>query len=110
MPSLPLRQDTAHTLKSFFGNKTPEAKAFGVPTRTADMLKADLEGAGINYVDDSGHVADFHSLRHTAGSLFAASGVHPKIAQTIMRHSDIGTFLAVLQSLKPKTNHSLPVY
>ena len=33
--------------------------------------------------------ADFHTLRHTQGSLLAASGIHPKVAQTLMRHSDI---------------------
>ncbi len=36
-----------------------------------------------------GRYADFHSLRHITGSLLAASGVHPKVAQSIMRHSDI---------------------
>jgi len=39
--------------------------------------------------DAAGRVADFHSLRHTAGSLLAASGIHPKVAQSLMRHSDI---------------------
>ena len=28
-------------------------------------------------------------MRHTFGSLLAASGVHPKLAQELMRHSDI---------------------
>ena len=55
----------------------------------AKMLKEDLEEAGIEYQDDSGRFVDFHALRHTAGSLLAASGVHPKVAQSIMRHSDI---------------------
>jgi hypothetical protein len=40
-------------------------------------------------VDDSERYADFHSLRHTTGSPLAASGVHPKIAQILMRHCDI---------------------
>lgn len=31
-----------------------------------------------------GRFADFHALRHTAGSLLAGAGVHPKIAQSIM--------------------------
>jgi len=38
---------------------------------------------------DAGREADFHSLRHTCGSLLAAAGVHPKMAQSIMRHSTI---------------------
>jgi len=41
------------------------------------------------YVDAAGRFCDFHALRHTAGSLLAASGVHPKVAQSIMRHSTI---------------------
>lgn len=62
---------------------------FKVPEKTADMLKADLEVAKIPYVDDAGRYADFHSLRHSTGSLLAASGVHPKVVQSIMLHSDI---------------------
>jgi Phage integrase family len=53
------------------------------------MLRADLADAGILYQDDAGRYADFHSFRHTTGSLLAASGVHPKLVQSIMRHSDI---------------------
>ena len=69
--------------------------------RTSDMIKADLAETEIKdkdgktikeaipYIDDAGRYADFHSLRHTTGSLLAASGVHPKVAQSIMRHCDI---------------------
>ena len=53
------------------------------------MLRVDLEDAGIPYVDESGRYADFHSLRHSTGSLLAASGAHPKVAQALMRHSTI---------------------
>ena len=53
------------------------------------MLRADLADAGIPYVDESGRYADFHALRHSTGSLLAASGAHPKVAQAIMRHSTV---------------------
>ena len=53
------------------------------------MLRTDLRAAGIDYIDGAGRYADFHALRHSTGSLLAASGVHPKVAQSIMRHSDI---------------------
>ena len=91
---LPVRPETAALLQDFFGVKMPMAKAFGgsykaLTKRTAEMLRADLAEAGIPYIDEAGRVADFHSLRHTTGSLLAASGVHPKVAQTLMRHSDI---------------------
>jgi hypothetical protein len=69
----------------------PSVKAFNMPSkhRVAKMVKADLADAGIDYVDDAGRYADFHSLRHTTGSLLAASSVHPKASQSIMRHADI---------------------
>jgi integrase len=86
---LPLRPDTAAELKLFLADRLPTAQAFHVPEKTANMLKADLAGAGIAYVDAAGHYVDFHALRHTCGSWLAANGVHPKVAQTIMRHSDI---------------------
>jgi integrase len=59
------------------------------------MLRADLEAAGIEYQDAVGRFADFHSLRHTAGTLLASSRVHPKVAQSIMRHSDINLTMSL---------------
>jgi integrase len=90
----PLKPDTAARLREFFADKLPSAKAFGgeykqLTKRTSEVVKADLADAGIPFVDAAGRYADFHSLRHTTGSLLAASGVHPKVAQSIMRHSDI---------------------
>ena len=91
---LPLRPDTAAELKQFLAGKLPNVKAFGgtykrLADKTHLLIRADLQAAGIAYVDESGRYADFHSLRHTTGSLLAASGVHPKTAQSIMRHSTI---------------------
>ncbi|MCK5473211.1 MAG: site-specific integrase, partial [Planctomycetes bacterium] len=72
-------------------NNTKNKKMAVLPIRkgTAVMLKEDLAAAQIPYVDEDGKYADFHSLRHTTGSWLAACGVHPKVAQTIMRHKDI---------------------
>jgi len=87
---LPLRPDTAAALRAFLAGKLPTAPAFNVPTgHLAAMLRADLKAAGIDYRDDAGRVVDFHALRHTAGTLLAATGAHPKVAQSLMRHSDI---------------------
>jgi len=44
---------------------------------------------GKSTLDDAGRYAVFHSLRHSTGSLLAAAGVHPKVAQSIMMHSSI---------------------
>jgi integrase len=87
--TVPLREDIAADLKSFASGKLPTVHVFKVPNKTADMLKADLKAAKIPYVDDAGRYADFHALKHTTGSLLAASGAHPKVVQSILRHSDI---------------------
>jgi len=88
---LPLRPDTAKELRAFMSDKLPATPAFNMPrpNQLVFMLKNDLQAAGIAYVDDSGRYADFHSLRHTTGTLLAAAGVHPKTAQSLMRHSTI---------------------
>jgi hypothetical protein len=53
------------------------------------MLRLDLEAAGIPYRDDADRVADFHALRHSYITLLEPSGVSPKMAQELARHSDI---------------------
>ncbi len=92
--TLPLRAETCTALQAFFTGKMSVAKAFGgryrqLTDKTAKMIRADLAAAGIPYTDDQNRYRDFHALRHTTGSWLAANGVHPKIAQAIMRHSTI---------------------
>jgi len=88
--TLPLRSDTAAMLKGLLANKLPHIAAFKLPSKynMADMLRADLAAAKIEIDQERGQVC-FHSLRHSFGTMLAASGVHPKTAQTLMRHSDI---------------------
>jgi len=88
---LPLRQEMCEYLKPVLSRKHPEASVFNLPSRynMADMLRADLALIDIAPEDTGQGKLDFHSLRHTFGSLLAASGVHPKTAQELMRHSDI---------------------
>lgn len=86
---LPLKLDTSLDLRNFTRNKISSALVFNVPEKTALMFRADLVKAKIDYTDEQGRVFDFHSLRHQTGTLLAASGVHPKDAQQIMRHSDV---------------------
>ena len=100
---LHLRPDTAAQLKQFVKGKLPGVLVFDMPlpNRLVMMLRADLAATetrdakgevvikAIPYVDDAGRYADFHCLRHTTGTLLAAAGVHPKTAQSIMRHSTI---------------------
>ena len=93
---IPLKENTALLIKESLAGKLSQTEVFSMPSENylAKMLKADLEAAGIEYVDDAGRYADFHALRHSMGSLLAASGVHPKIAQSLMRHSDINLTLS----------------
>ena len=95
--TLPLRPDTAAELKTLFTTKTPEARAFNMPGKhkVAPMLRRDLEDTGIPWEDEAGRYADFHALRHTTGSFLAAVGVHPKVAQQILRHSKMDLTMSV---------------
>jgi len=54
-----------------------------------DIIRRDMESAGLPYQDEDGKFRDFHSLRHRFGSALAAANVPPKVAQTLMRHSTI---------------------
>ena len=87
---LPLRSTTAAELKKYLAMKLPSVPAFPMWRQCgSNMLRDDLEAAGIEYVDEQGRYADFHALRHTFLTNLAMSGVHPKIAQSLARHSDI---------------------
>ena len=85
--------------------------------RTSKMMKLDLEQARktwieeagknkkerkrreesdfLQYQDENGMYADFHANRHTFISNLAKSGVSPKVAQTMARHSDINLTMNV---------------
>jgi len=114
---LPLRPNLGEALRRHLPTKLPTAPVFSVPRSydMADMLRADLtdartkwigeartetdkaereKGSFLAYRDDAGRVAAFHSLRHTFISNLAQAGVHPKLAQSLARHSDINLTLS----------------
>ncbi len=87
---LPLRLEMAEALRELLYSKAAQDLVFPkLPRRAAAMLRLDLEAAGISYVDEAGRFADFHSLRHTFISELSRSGIHPKVAQSLARHSTI---------------------
>ena len=92
---LDLRKETAKELEAFVNGKLPSVQVFNIPEKTANMIKKDLEAAGIDYQDETGRYFDFHALRGELGTLLAASGTHPKVAQSIMRHSDINLTMSL---------------
>jgi hypothetical protein len=58
----------------------------GMTERTAEMLRVDLEAAGVAYETASG-TADFHALRAAYVTNLVASGASVKTCQTLARHS-----------------------
>ncbi len=110
---LPLRRELAEHLAGLLATKLPEAPAFRVPARghAAKLLRFDLDAARAAWLkeaehdaalraegersgflaarDDAGRVVDFHALRHTFITNLARGGVHPKVAQTLARHSTV---------------------
>jgi integrase len=66
-----------------------ESKIFAGVMPTMLRFKADLKAAGIEFVNATGHRADFHSLRHTLATNLARAGTAPRVAMEIMRHSDM---------------------
>ncbi len=71
----------------------PKLKAtdslFDVPRQFVKILNRDLSAAGIAKADARGRTIDFHSLRHSFGTLLSTCGVTPRTAQQAMRHSTI---------------------
>ncbi len=113
---LQLRRDLVEALRRDLANKLPDAPAFSVPTKTAAMIRADLEAARrtwigeaatpqdgqqrersdfLRYQDHAGRYADFHALRHTFITNLYRGGVHPKTAQVLARHGTIGLTMEV---------------
>lgn len=100
----------AEALKAITENRTPAARAIPMhqSPRLAEVVAADLRAARkawidaaegdddrsereqsdfLRVVDSMGQVIDFHSLRHTCGTLLAESGAGVKLVQSVMRHS-----------------------
>ena len=66
-----------------------DEKVFGRfnKNKAGQMLKRDLEVAGIPYQDEAGRYADFHASRHTFITNVVKSGATVKEAQSLARHS-----------------------
>jgi len=67
----------------------PEERVVHVGSRFRDSFKSDLKAAGIAEKDAAGLYFDFHALRHSFASWLAQKGAHPKVAQELLRHTDV---------------------
>ena len=68
--------------------------------RSAEMLRVDLAKTKIPEETEEG-VVDFHALRVTYITNMARSGVHPKVAQLLARHSTMELTMKVYTKLNP---------
>jgi len=87
--TLTLPADVAADLRAWVTGLSADSAVFPLPTRGADMLKIDLDAAGISYRDPGGLVFDFHSLRCQTATLADQAGVSPQVVQRMMRHSTL---------------------
>jgi integrase len=116
---VPLHPVVAEQLKSWLeakGEIEQSGSIFNLKTksggirRTSKIMQRDLERARaawikeaksdkerkkreesdfLKYQDENGMYADFHAHRHLFITNLAKAGVHPKVAQSIARHSDV---------------------
>jgi integrase len=96
----PLPPDLAAALAVYFQGRPTDALIWGGRwyDRAADMLRIDLDAAGIPYViqgTDGPLYSDFHSLRHCFIGLLDKAGATLKEAMQLARHSDPKLTMAV---------------
>ncbi len=100
---LPLHPSLVSLIRPWLADKPTGARTWpgkwAKDKQAGAMLKHDLETASIPYVDESGLYADFHALRHTFITNMVKSGVNPKTAQSLARHSTIDLTMNVYTSL-----------
>lgn len=98
---LPLKAELTQMLREYLDRRgacTSGASLVDPPSLKSFNL--DLAVAGIEKIDSRGRTLDIHSLRHTFGTMLARSGVTPRIAQELMRHSDIRLTTNIYQHLE----------
>jgi integrase len=100
---LPLHLSLVESLRPWLAGKKPDTPiwpgTWARGKRAGKTLQRDLKVAGIPYIDDQGLFADFHALRHTFVTNMIKSGINPKTAQSLARHSTIDLTMNVYTKL-----------
>lgn len=88
--AIPLHNDVAEALRELRskGGAASDRVFAGLMPRM-EKVRADLQAAGIPYVNDKGQRADFQSLRKAFQMLLTLNGTLPRVAMEAMRHSDM---------------------
>ena len=85
---LPLRRDVADQLRAARGGAEENERVLK-SMASMESHKRYLSQAGIPFKDGLGRRVDFHALRHTFGSMLAKAGIAPRVAMSLMRHTDM---------------------
>jgi integrase len=93
--TIPLRADLVELLRRRVARLAPSTLLYAIPTDMIKRFNADCRRAGIPKRDERGRTVDIHALRTTFGTWLARSGVAPRTAQALMRHSDIKLTMSV---------------
>jgi integrase len=96
----PLPPDIVEDLRDYLAGRQADQSVWpgGWVDNAADMLRIDLDAAGIPYAvegTDGPLYADFHSLRHSYIAMLDRSGATLKEAMQLARHSDPKLTMAV---------------
>ena len=90
---VPIPSELAAALKTYVAGLEPDDVVFPFPSTSGsivDMLRRDLDGAGIPWQLPSGEVIDFHAFRSTAITWWLdVDGLKPKRVQVLSRLKSI---------------------
>lgn len=99
---LPLRPEVVEVLRSILPpDAAPFQWVFHGHVPRVKTFRKDLARAGILFIDDSGRRVDFHSFRVTLVDLLRRAGVHPRVIQELLRHSDIRLTMGAYSDVSP---------
>ena len=89
--NIPLQAELAEELAEWLKttSKVGTDLVFRVPAELVKILERHLVLSGIPYRDEQGRTLDVHALRYTTATFLSRAKVPPRVAQRIMRHSDI---------------------
>jgi len=104
--------DAIEALKSIWPTDSKPGHRVFAKLRRLEGFKADLEAAGIPFLNELGERADFHSLRHTLDTVMGCNGVSDAMRMSVMRHSDpkltANTYTYAAHLPKTQTVSALP--